>query len=280
MITCILQGGLGNQLFQIVTTISYAMTHERKFSFLYSSTLDIGLQRPTYWNSIFFFLKKYLYYKEPIDHMNAQVIQEAGFHYTELPAPTESSVVLNGYFQSEKYFQKTWAHIYQLLRVDQQKDVVQSRRLYHYKNMISLHFRLGDLYHTKPAYYPSLPLAYYQRSIDHLIHKLDSTSLQFLVFYEKEHEDQACAIVTDLQTLFPDCRFIRVTDHIPDYEQMLMMSLCKHHIIANSTFSWWGAYLNSESDKIVCCPSSWFGPALSHLSIQDVCPDSWNKISV
>ena len=280
MITCILQGGLGNQLFQIVATISYAMTHDRKFSFLYSNTLNIGVKRPTYWNSIFFFLKKYLYYKEPIDNMNAQVIQEAGFHYTKLPPPTETSVVLSGYFQSEKYFQHMWAPIYQLLRFDQQKEVVQSRQLYHYKNMISLHFRLGDLYHTKPAYYPSLPATYYERSIEYLIHATGSTSLQFLVFCEKEHNDQAYVIVDQLQLLFPDCRFIRITEPIPDWEQILMMSLCKHHIIANSTFSWWGAYLHSDPEKIVCYPNTWFGPALSHLLVQDVCPDSWNKISV
>ena len=56
------------------------------------------------------------------------------------------------------------------------------------------------------------------------------------------------------------------------------MSLCKNNIIANSSFSWWGAYLNDTSDKIICYPSTWFGPAAGH-DVRDLFPKNWNKIS-
>ncbi|MFM8313149.1 MAG: alpha-1,2-fucosyltransferase [Deltaproteobacteria bacterium] len=60
---------------------------------------------------------------------------------------------------------------------------------------------------------------------------------------------------------------------------MLLMSVCKDNIIANSSFSWWGAYFNSNPNKIVTYPSKWFGPIAGH-DTRDLCPPEWNKINV
>ena len=80
--------------------------------------------------------------------------------------------------------------------------------------------------------------------------------------------------------MFPLCKFIKSDQSIEDWKQMLMMSCCRHNIIANSSFSWWSAYFNSHTDKIVCYPSQWFGPNLAHNDTRDLCPDSWKKIDV
>ena len=58
---------------------------------------------------------------------------------------------------------------------------------------------------------------------------------------------------------------------------MLLMSCCHHNIIANSSFSWWAAYLNNWTDKIICYPSIWFGPSAPN-NTKDLCPKEWNKI--
>ena len=65
--------------------------------------------------------------------------------------------------------------------------------------------------------------------------------------------------------------------NIEDYEQMLLMSLCQHNIIANSSFSWWGGYFNNNLEKNVCYPSVWNG---STNETQDLFPENWNKIII
>ena len=71
---------------------------------------------------------------------------------------------------------------------------------------------------------------------------------------------------------------MKVDDSIEDYNQLMIMSMCNHNIIANSTFSWWGAYFNNNPDKMVCYPSIWFGPSLPHKT-DDLFPPSWTKIT-
>ena len=61
---------------------------------------------------------------------------------------------------------------------------------------------------------------------------------------------------------------------------MLLMSCCNHNIIANSTFSWWGAYFNNNTSKTITYPDQWFGPKLSEKNIDDLCPNDWNKINI
>ena len=79
---------------------------------------------------------------------------------------------------------------------------------------------------------------------------------------------------------FPNLNFIPIDTTIEDYEQMLIMSLCKHNIIANSTFSWWGAYLNVNKDSVKVYPSKYFMNYNSHMekNVFKLFLDSWTKI--
>ena len=81
-----------------------------------------------------------------------------------------------------------------------------------------------------------------------------------------------------LHKKFENIQFKKATDQLDDWEQLLLMSCCKHNIIANSSFSWWGAYFNDNNDKIVCYPSIWFGPKLADKDTSDLFPNKWHKI--
>ena len=73
--------------------------------------------------------------------------------------------------------------------------------------------------------------------------------------------------------------FIRASNDLSDWEQMILMSCCRDNIIANSSFSWWAAHFNTNPDKIVCYPAIWFGEVAGH-DTRDLCPNEWHKIHV
>ena len=124
---------------------------------------------------------------------------------------------------------------------------------------------------------------YYNRAISHIIEQTRETSpngASILVFYDPCDKSKVEQIISVLKTRFErDIDFIFIADTIPDWQQILLMSLCDHNIIANSTFSWWGAYFNDNPNKIVCYPNIWFGPVLSYHDTSDLCLKTWHKIS-
>ena len=81
----------------------------------------------------------------------------------------------------------------------------------------------------------------------------------------------------DYQVLFVEMPLMEPIEGEEDYIDLWLMSLCKNNIIVNSSFSWWGAYLNKNVDKVVIAPSKWFGDGVS-LSTEDIVPEQWNKI--
>ena len=87
-------------------------------------------------------------------------------------------------------------------------------------------------------------------------------------------------IIDNLSITFSNLNFVSVDHKLLDYEQILLMSVCNHNIIANSTFSWWGAYFNNNYDKIVCRPNIWFGKAQGDKNIKDLCPETWSNIKI
>ncbi len=275
MITCNLKGGLGNQLFEIFTTIAYALSNSDVFFFKNVDLLNGITQRHTYWNTFFIFIKSFLNNK----FMMMDIIREKSFNYEKLPDKTSiiQNIILDGYFQSPYYFEDYYEKIYHLLRIDDLKKKVTQKYNYKYKDFISLHFRLGD-YKELQDRHPIMPYEYYKNSIQLLLNKIKPTQvIKILYFCEKQDNEDVNKTISLLSDKFSNCAFIKVNDQIPDWEQLLMMSSCGHNIIANSTFSWWGAYLNSNPDKIVCYPETWFGPKAPHDTL-DLFPEAWIKV--
>jgi hypothetical protein len=121
-----------------------------------------------------------------------------------------------------------------------------------------------------------MPYEYYKNALQHIITN-DSTITNILYFCEEEDIPDVEIIINKLKDDYCSIHFERMNNNLKDWEQMLLMSCCKHNVIANSSFSWWAAHFNMNPYKIVCYPATWFGEAAGH-DTRDLCPMDWNKI--
>jgi len=197
--------------------------------------------------------------------------------------------MLYGYFQSWKYFHVYFPQICQIICLEKQKEEVRGFVRGFFKepleNCISMHYRIGD-YKNLRDQYNILEIEYYKESLKTILQneakeekaferKAFERKASHVVYFCEEHDlEDVLQIVLQLETEFPEYVFVRADPRIDDWQQMLMMSCCRHNIIANSTFSWWGAYLNSGKNKIVCYPGQWFS---KKNDIDDLIPESWIK---
>jgi len=285
MISVYLMGGLGNQLFQIFHTIAYALRYNLEYVFPYSETLKIGVERPTYWNNLLSNLKPYTSTSIP----RLPMLKEPAFHYTEIPKINQD-LMFYGYFQSYKYFEDQYEKICEIIGINDMKQSIISKSKSNsttpeiLEDTISMHFRMGD-YKYKQDYHPVLPVSYYINALKHIMSTTKCNRWIVKCFYEMEDISIVTEYIDTLKgmTDMKDIEFVYtrmcVADCVADWEEMLEMSVCRHNIIANSSFSWWGAYLNTHEDKIVCYPSVWFGPKLEMNNVKDLCPSKWVKIN-
>ena len=269
-----LMGGLGNQLFQLFALLAYTKTYNKTPIIKYSETLNIGVTRPTYWNTFLSNLKKYT----TSNTITLPMLKESSFTYSVIPN-VQQPFQLYGYFQSYKYFQDYYKYINDEIGIDNLRTDILNEYIHYFNTNttnVSMHFRLGDYKH-KQHQYPVMPVTYYIKSIEHIIKQLNIDNFNVLYFCQEEDNKTVDISIKVLKMKFPKLSFTKADDKVDDWKQMLLMSNCQHNIIANSTFSWWGAYFNSNKDKVVCYPSKWFGPAIKH-NVSDLFPETWNKI--
>ena len=189
-------------------------------------------------------------------------VAEGCFHFNEkVFNECPDWVSLQGFFQTEKYFK----HIEDEIKGDFTfNDDILGPSLNAIENLdspISLHVRRTD-YTTNPNH-TALSLEYYQKALSAF------PTGQVIVFSD---DPKWCFE----QNIFKDDRFL-ISENTNQYVDMCLMTLCKRHIIANSSFSWWGAWL-SKSEHVIA-PSGWFeGSNNSHLDTKDLIPDEWEMI--
>ena len=265
-------GGLGNQLFQIFTLISLSLDNNIDFK-IFEYKDDI-VKRNTYWDTIF----KNIYNKT-FKSISGSIYQynEQNFHYTPFSKikDTTKNYNLFGYFQSHKYFQDNLDKILDLLKWNIIKKPYENK--YDYKNTVSLHFRIGD-YINLQTHHPILSIDYYINTLDKLIVDTNKNDWNILYFYEKSDKDTVNKNIEKLKNKYPNLNFIEIDHNLDDWEQMICMIFCSHNIIANSTFSWWGAYLNTN-DNLVYYPDVWFGSSIENKDLKDLFLDNWQKIT-
>ena len=284
-VSCIIMGGLGNQLFQIFTTFAYSLKYNKKIILPYS--LNNCNRRNTYWDTILSSFKKYTTNNPNCHFTDNQLFKfeqykEKEHHYIKIPEFVNNNILFYGYFQSPKYFEEQIDKIFDLLNLEEKKEEIRKEfPNYHTENstFISMHFRLGD-YKFLQNIHPIISYEYYYNSLSYILCFIDiKKKYTILYFCEEEDNHIINPIINKLSYTFPIFTFIKVDDNIKDWQQLLIMSNCQYNIIANSTFSWWGAYFNNNNDKIVCYPSIWFGPSLNDKKITDMFPIDWVEIS-
>lgn len=201
-------------------------------------------------------------------------IKERYFHYDANISKCKGNLYLEGYWQSEKYFHDVAPVIRDDFTLRERSDPRNEHLAEEICSCeaISLHVRRGD-YISNPEtnlYHGTCSRDYYQRAITELGKHIENP--YFFIFSDDPEWARS-----NLNTGFPT----NVVDHNGpdmDYEDMKLMSLCKHHIIANSSFSWWGAWLCRNPDKMVFTPSMWFNKTEVEKDTKDLLPESWQRI--
>jgi hypothetical protein len=280
MILIELVGGLGNQLFQIFCGINYSIEYDMSFTINENkrdkvSMVDHKSPRPTYFDNFLKGLSRNLYRNS---HMKSSffLYNEPSFLYNKIPY--KDNLRISGYFQSPKYFEKHYKDIVNLIQLEQQKIEIKNKYKDYFnydRKTISMHFRIGDLKNNN-GHGPVLTIEYYKRALKYIFDK-DIRCNDILYFNEEQDNEKVRTMIHDIQKEFSNMNFIQCSYNIQDWEQMLLMSNCDHNIIANSTFSWWGAYFNSNNSKMVCYPKTWFGHKVKH-STKDLFPNDWIQI--
>lgn len=278
-----IDGGLGNQMFQYALALKqqqmgktvkidvtkYAEHHwhndfeldevfglECPFADL-EEIKKLGYRKANRWTEFLRktpFVKKTIYNHEAYS-FDARVLDLDGYY-------------IEGYWQSERYFsdieetiRKTY--VFPELKQDWQKELVQSMRETH---SVSVHIRRGD-YLNYPNLNGICTLDYYKNAMNYFRDRYQK-NVCFYIFtndfeWAKSHfKDE-------------DCCFVQGNTGKESYRDMQLMSLCEHNVIANSSFSWWGAWLNANKEKTVIAPEKWVN---SEEDTTAVVPENWMKM--
>lgn len=256
MIITKVQGGLGNQLFQWAVTRNLSLKYNTEYFF---DLNHISKSHPGV-NSRGLDIDKFemLRINPMTTNPNLPTMVDK-FKYYDIP----NNSYLDGYWQSEKYFKENESTIREELRIPEKlKDDLIIKYPFLLNNTVSIHVRRGDYVHL-PNYHPIQSVEYYQRAYEIIGDKnINVVIVSDDISWCKENLS------------FNNTHFIENETNITD---LYIMSLCKHNIMSNSTFSWWGAWLNNNPNKKVIQPSNWFGPSLP-LSPDEIYCENWIKL--
>ena len=263
IVTVRLQGGLGNQMFQIATTHAYAKKFNfiPKFDFARCITVHQGFSSPKYKDTLFKNLISFDYTTNNF----INYFKEPNHSFNEIPY-YDDNLFLDGYFQSEKYFKKNKKELQELFHLDYTKILFFLESLPKNKDITSIHIRRGD-YLKFPGIHDICSLEYYKNAMEVI------GDNNFIIVSD---DMDWCRENIKGKNIY----YSPFTDEIED---LLLISSCKNKIIANSSFSWWGAYLdgdnylNSDITSKVIAPKKWFGVS-GPQEQNDIIPSSWIKI--
>ena len=249
-------GGLGNQMFQYALLIALRDNRHRV-------TMELGYYDIS--NAHYGFeLPRVFGIKEKTDNFNRRSLNSCYFRLLNKIAPgsiySEDDLVYNadllikprkyikGFWQDERYFNPIRQKVIEVFKfrgIDERNLTVADELKK--CNSVSLHIRRGD-YITYG--FPIVDIEYYRRSVEYVSDRIPNP-----VFYVFSDDHYAAESI--MRSLGVNYLLITHNKGRDSYKDMYLMSMCKHNIIANSSFSWWGAWLNQNTNKIVVAPENW-----------------------
>lgn len=291
MVTVLISGGLGNQMFQYAAAKALAKRLQTPLVLdLYPLEKKTQSTARNYELGIFNFeaekkytLKgKFFYKARPFIQKHRVFFQRFGF-YSDTTAilyqpdfeSLKGNICLSGYFQNERYFEPIKKELYKDFTfnnpLDKRNGDIANR--IQSEQSVAVHIRRGDYITNKDAAtnFVTCGKDYYEKAIEEIIEKVGKPV--FYVFSE------------DFEWIKENITFEGYSVHYIDwnkgvesYIDMQLMSMCKHNIIANSSFSWWAAWLNRNCEKIVMAPGKWFQNEMKNQLLDEFYPKGWTKI--
>lgn len=295
MIISQLSGGLGNQMFQYAAgrRLAEKLKVELKLDLsFFQQKFDAGTTPRAYALNIFHTTQtaasekeiNKLYLKSKTRFINALInklrmagalkghlYKEKHFHFDPQVLQLKDPTLLFGYFQSEKYFidiENIVRKEFTLKETLPLKTAEMAKQI-RSKESVAIHIRRGDYITNKAAnvFHGICGLDYYNKAVGHIQKK--TAHPHFYVFSDDPEFVKANFSKLKAVTF--------MSDHVnKDYHELMLMSCCKHNIIANSSFSWWGAWLNHNPDKLVIAPKKWFQDQT--IDTSDLIPKNWLRI--
>ena len=291
MIIVRLTGGLGNQLFQFFAAYALGKKYglsvgidcrhfirnvgrkyeldKFKISNYVSVVNTLPLSNPAHWDLLYQIIRRTKFVS-----IFENVFKEDRFEFNKsffsLKIPEKGILYLDGLFQSYKYFEFIRNDVIDLMSpisaLSDYSENVLDRIIG--SNSVAIHVRRGDYVSNKgtAAYHGICSLDYYELAIRKILHEVDSP--EFYIFSDDLLWAKANIVIPSAEVIYVDNK-----DPSLAHEDLVLMSKCKHNIIANSTFSWWPAWLNENQKKIVVVPRQWFQGY--KVSTNDLIPDDW-----
>jgi hypothetical protein len=251
-----LQGGLGNQLFQWAFGVSVAKSYPGEKLQFTRFRVDQDRKRD-------YALGAFGFNLEFVNHEPNPYYDSGSYDSGVYTAPANTSFI--GYWQTEKYFNSSLIRgMFGSKRISAMNWV---KEIFNHLDSVAIHIRRGDYIsesHTQ-KFHGNLSMEYYTKGIDCI--RKRNPSAKFFIF----SDDKQWCKQNFLEHI--------VVENTSDFDDLWLMSLCQHAIIANSAFSWWSAWLGDEkNDRIVIAPQQWFKDPDMQSRSRDIVPERWQKI--
>jgi hypothetical protein len=260
--TCELNGRLGNQMFMIANAYSQAIDHNCKFiAPKYSVNADVFEYLDNIYKNIDFSINDIDDLKNDESYVNVGTT----FDYSKMEIPKNKNIIFNGYFQSEKFFLSNSLKIKKLFSptyefIQKYHDIFPFLKN---NDTIAINVRRGD-YRYYPNEHPIISKEYIFKSLEYIPNNKTSPIIVI------SDDIKWCKENINIDNSF-------FAENMTSWEMLWLMSLCKHFIISNSSFSWWGAFLGEKKNSMVLCPDIWFGPEIN-VNTSDIYKNNWIKI--